>query len=165
MRADGRTDGSDGGSTRGPCGPKKCSKVCLLHSVGWLPTTVEASEVWVLGQVLCMSSAPTVSSQARCSRWCRVVQPSRSPCCVLLALSWNTTNENPSTDNLIRAINYSQASVDPKNTIPVKNRFFCCCWCMFKQYYNTRNISGLHTTSHSSLFWQNLTINVSKCNL
>ena len=31
--------------------------------------------------------------------------PSRSPCCVLLALSWNTTNENPSTDKLSRAIN------------------------------------------------------------
>ena len=29
---------------------------------------------------------------------------SRSPCCVLLALSWNT-NENPSTDKLSRAIN------------------------------------------------------------
>ena len=29
---------------------------------------------------------------------------SRSPCCVLLALSWNTTNENPSTDKLSRAI-------------------------------------------------------------
>ena len=31
---------------------------------------------------------------------------SRSPCCVLLALPWNTTNENPSTDKLSRAINY-----------------------------------------------------------
>ena len=31
---------------------------------------------------------------------------SRFPCCVLLALSWNTTNENPSTDKLSRAINY-----------------------------------------------------------
>ena len=30
---------------------------------------------------------------------------SRLPCCVLLALSWNT-NENPSTDKLSRAINY-----------------------------------------------------------
>ena len=28
-----------------------------------------------------------------------VLVPSRSPCCVLLALSWNT-NENPSTDKL-----------------------------------------------------------------
>ena len=28
-------------------------------------------------------------------------QPSRSPCCVVLALSWNT-NENPSTDKLSR---------------------------------------------------------------
>ena len=35
------------------------------------------------------------------------VNYSRSPCCVLLALSWNTTttNENPSTDKLSRAIN------------------------------------------------------------
>ena len=33
------------------------------------------------------------------------VFPSRFPCCVLLALSWNTTNENPSTDKLSRAIN------------------------------------------------------------
>ena len=32
---------------------------------------------------------------------------SRFPWCVLLALSWNTTNENPSTDKLSRAINYS----------------------------------------------------------
>ena len=31
--------------------------------------------------------------------------PSRFPCCVLLALSWNT-NVNPSTDELSRAINY-----------------------------------------------------------
>ena len=40
---------------------------------------------------------------------------SRFPCCLLLALSWNTnenqakrqkTNENPSTDKLSRAINY-----------------------------------------------------------
>ena len=30
---------------------------------------------------------------------------SRSPCCVLLALSWNTTNENPNTDMSSRAIN------------------------------------------------------------
>ena len=30
---------------------------------------------------------------------------SRFPCCVLLALSWNTTNENPSTDKLSKAIN------------------------------------------------------------
>ena len=30
---------------------------------------------------------------------------SRSPCCVLLALSWNTTNEYPSTVKLSRAIN------------------------------------------------------------
>ena len=29
----------------------------------------------------------------------------RFPCCVLLALSWNTTNENPSTYKLSRAIN------------------------------------------------------------
>ena len=34
-----------------------------------------------------------------------VPYPSRSPCCVLLALPWNTTNENPSTDKLSRAIN------------------------------------------------------------
>ena len=32
--------------------------------------------------------------------------PSRFPCCVLLALSWNT-NENPSTDKLSRAIKYT----------------------------------------------------------
>ena len=30
---------------------------------------------------------------------------SRFPCCVLLALSWNTTNENPRPDKLSRAIN------------------------------------------------------------
>ena len=35
-----------------------------------------------------------------------ILVPRRSPCCVLLALSWNTTNENPSTDKLSRAINY-----------------------------------------------------------
>ena len=32
------------------------------------------------------------------------LESSRFPCCVLLALSWNTTNENPSTDKLSRAI-------------------------------------------------------------
>ena len=32
------------------------------------------------------------------------VRGSRFPCCVLLALSWNT-NENPSTDKLSRAVN------------------------------------------------------------
>ena len=31
---------------------------------------------------------------------------SRFPCCVLLALSWNTTNGNPSTEKLSLAINY-----------------------------------------------------------
>ena len=36
---------------------------------------------------------------------CHRLPPSRFPCCVLLALSWNT-NENPSTDKLSRAINY-----------------------------------------------------------
>ena len=30
---------------------------------------------------------------------------SRFPCCVLLVLSWNTTNENPSAEKLSRAIN------------------------------------------------------------
>ena len=35
--------------------------------------------------------------------------PSRFPCCVLLALLWNTTNEDPSTDKLSRAINYVQS--------------------------------------------------------
>ena len=34
-----------------------------------------------------------------------IISTSRFPCCVLLALSWNTTNENPSTDKLSRAIN------------------------------------------------------------
>ena len=35
-----------------------------------------------------------------------MVNASRFPCCVLLALSWNTTtNENPSTDKLSRANN------------------------------------------------------------
>ena len=28
------------------------------------------------------------------------MEGNRLPCCVLLALSWNTTNENPSTDKL-----------------------------------------------------------------
>ena len=37
--------------------------------------------------------------------WQSVIFASRFPCCVLLALSWNTTNENPSTDKLSRAIN------------------------------------------------------------
>ena len=42
---------------------------------------------------------------------------SRSPCCVLLALSWNTTNENPSTDRLSRAINYHHLGLgdNPEN--------------------------------------------------
>ena len=35
-----------------------------------------------------------------------MVDCSRFPCCVLLASSWNTTNEKPSTDKLSRAINY-----------------------------------------------------------
>ena len=37
---------------------------------------------------------------------------SRFPCCGLLALSWNTTNENPSTDTLSRAINYSLSDLN-----------------------------------------------------
>ena len=40
---------------------------------------------------------------------------SRSPCCVLLALSWNT-NEYPSTDKLSRAINYSLMHPKVKTT-------------------------------------------------
>ena len=35
---------------------------------------------------------------------------SRFPCCVLLALSWNT-NENPSTDKLSRAINLGRLTM------------------------------------------------------
>ena len=38
---------------------------------------------------------------------------SRFPYCVLLALSWNTTtNENPSTDKLSRAINYMRIEAE-----------------------------------------------------
>ena len=33
------------------------------------------------------------------------VYTSRFPCCVLLALSWNTANKNPNTDKLSKAIN------------------------------------------------------------
>ena len=43
---------------------------------------------------------------------------SRSPCCVLLALSWNT-NENPSTDKLSRAINYSTHQQLPSPRFPI----------------------------------------------
>ena len=39
------------------------------------------------------------------SRFCRF------PCCVLLALSWNRTYENPSTDKLSRTINYNSSTV------------------------------------------------------
>ena len=35
----------------------------------------------------------------------REILSSRFPSCVLLALSWNTTNENPSADKLSRALN------------------------------------------------------------
>ena len=38
---------------------------------------------------------------------------SRFPCCVLLALSWNTTNENPSTDKLSKAITFRLAHFMP----------------------------------------------------
>ena len=48
---------------------------------------------------------------------------SRYPCCVLLALSWNTTNEYPSTNKLSRAINYTNlAPNEPKR--PDKNANF-----------------------------------------
>ena len=40
-----------------------------------------------------------------------VVGASRFPCCVLLALSWNTTSKNPSTDKLSRAINCSHGAL------------------------------------------------------
>ena len=43
----------------------------------------------------------------------QVLHPtSRFPCCVLLILSWNTTNENPSTDKLSRAINYHPTNLN-----------------------------------------------------
>ena len=42
---------------------------------------------------------------------------SRSPCCVLLALPWNTTNENPSTDKLSRAINYQFCSSSTQGSL------------------------------------------------
>ena len=38
---------------------------------------------------------------------CHRLPLSRFPCCVLLALSWNTTNENPNADKSSRVINYS----------------------------------------------------------
>ena len=44
------------------------------------------------------------------------LQTSRSPCCVLLALSWNTTNEYLSTDKLSRAINYLQTGLEASPT-------------------------------------------------
>ena len=42
---------------------------------------------------------------------------SRFPCCVLLALSWNTTNENPSTDKLSRTINYIDLDNDDRESL------------------------------------------------
>ena len=51
---------------------------------------------WQLKVVMCNVVIPH-NTMTNCSRY---------PCCVLLALSWNTiTNENPSTDELSRAIN------------------------------------------------------------
>ena len=44
------------------------------------------------------------------------LQTSRSPCCVLIALSWNTTNEYLSTDKLSRAINYLQTGLEASPT-------------------------------------------------
>ena len=44
-----------------------------------------------------------------------LIEISRSPCCVLLALSWNT-NENPSTDKLSRAINYFNPPITVSKT-------------------------------------------------
>ena len=44
------------------------------------------------------------------------LQTSRSPCCVLKALSWNTTNEYLSTDKLSRAINYLQTGLEASPT-------------------------------------------------
>ena len=47
------------------------------------------------------------SYNASLSKFSFIFLTSRFPCCVLLALSWNTneTNENPSVDKLSRAIN------------------------------------------------------------
>ena len=49
-------------------------------------------------------SCPSKYGQVQTNTWQGGIY-SRSPSCVLLALSWNTTNENPSTDKLSRAIN------------------------------------------------------------
>ena len=69
-----------------------------------------------------------VSDLLRCVKHCQYllypgcfffnfdVLASRSPCCVLLALSWNT-NEYPSRDKLSRVINYVLAELFPRKRI------------------------------------------------
>ena len=60
-----------------------------------------------LRQLLCVNEIQIWESNLLltvCTYWYMYVCTLRSPCCVLLALSWNT-NENPSTDKLSTAIN------------------------------------------------------------
>ena len=74
--------------------------------IGFLPNTLSPCP-WVSCMYKCLSRYTCLIAQQNHSRskvLC-VPYPSRSPCCVLLALPWNTTNENPSTDKLSRAIN------------------------------------------------------------
>ena len=56
------------------------------------------------------------------SHYCLGLAISRFTCCVLLALSWNTTNENPSTVKLCRAINYVACHV--KTDFPVVSKLY-----------------------------------------
>ena len=73
----------------------------FLKSMQWSQTAVQRPLDLRVGTV---SESP--QQLLRQTWWNSEVKSSRSPCCVLLALSWNTTtNENPSTDKLSRAIN------------------------------------------------------------
>ena len=71
----------------------------------------EAQDIWrwdrrfsIRSSTRTLSNPPLSELHSDSTNSTRILS-SRSPCCVLLALSWNTTNENPSTDKLSRAIN------------------------------------------------------------
>ena len=71
----------------------------------------------MVGDPILVKNAQCIYTYQTIVRKSEHVEGSRFPCCILLALSWNKTNKNPSRDKLSRAINYVET--DPLFDCPV----------------------------------------------
>ena len=69
--------------------------------------------------------------------------PSRFPCCVLLALSWNTTNENPSTDIVEQQLPGALSGLAALLSVFLPSRFPCCV--LLALSWNKKNENPVHS--------------------